>query len=56
MVEREHQGYECSCLVFKDPIDSLCSWCRGLRIDWDKERERLLEEEQKADLEGDVHE
>lgn len=56
MSEREHQGYECSCFVFKDPIDSLCRFCRMTREDWEREQEERRAEEEVADLEGDVHE
>lgn len=50
----------CDCRMYDDPIETLCSWCRDRRIDWERDKEeereemeRIMREEQ--DLEGDVH-
>jgi len=45
-IDRNHPepiSYECSCFTYQDPIDTLCSHCRKIRLDWESGQKALDE-------------
>ena len=55
-IDRDHpepSSYECSCFTYHDPVDTLCSHCRKIRLDWEH-GQKALDELARLDEELDL--